>query len=302
MIRRPPRSTLFPYTTLFRSQNRQELKKAERERTSEFSALKAVVAEHKAVTTNLKESTDDLKNILSNNQRRGKYGEEAAENLLKSVGFVKGQNYFANTSQETTSTRPDFTILLPDKTKINIDAKFPLQSLVKYQEAEAKDDRDRHLRQFATDVKNKIKEVTTRDYINPEEGTVDFVILFIPNEMIFSFIYDKLPNVWQDALQKKVILAGPFGFSAVSRLVYQSYKNFARQENIHNIVKLIEAFAGEWEKYNSEVDKLGARLESTNKQFNQVAITRSKKLSRLVDKIKGEEILPEPATPKLLEH
>ena len=27
--------------------------------------------------------------------------------------------------------------------------------------------------------------------INPEENTVDFVVMFIPNEMIFSFIYER---------------------------------------------------------------------------------------------------------------
>ena len=49
----------------------------------------------------------------------------------------------------------------------------------------------KYLADFKTDIKNKIKEITTRNYISPEENTVDFVIMFIPNEMIFSFIYEK---------------------------------------------------------------------------------------------------------------
>lgn len=282
-------------------QSQTKLEASERERIGEFNTLKTVVESHAKVTEGLKHSTDTLKNILSNNQLRGRYGEEVAENLLKTVGFVKGQNYILNTAQDTTSTRPDVTILLPDKTKINIDAKFPLQALIKFQETEEATEQQRHLRQFATDVKEKVKQVTSRDYINPEEGTVDFVILFVPNEMIFSFIYDQLHEVWSEALQKKVVLAGPFSFTAIIRMIYQSYRNFNYQENMHTIIKLVKSFEQEWEKYTDAVDTLGKRLESVNSQYRQVSVTRTNQLGRIIDKIKGENILPESGAEKLLE-
>jgi len=257
----------------------------------ELTTLKTVIEEHKNITGGLKESADHLKNILSNNQLRGKYGEEVAENLLRSVGFVKGQHYSVNIAQETVSTRPDFTMYLPDKTKINIDAKFPLQSLIKYQEVEAKQEKERYLRDFTSDVKQKIKQVTTRDYINPEEDTVDFVILFVPNEMIFSFIYEHLHEVWNDAMKKKVILAGPFSFTAILRMVFQSYKNFSYQQNLHAIIKLINTFAKEYESFSSELDKLGTKINAVESQYNTVSITRAKKLTGVVEKIKSEDIL-----------
>ncbi len=274
--------------------HQKKLEEVEKERITEFNTLKNVIEEHKLVTDKLHITTRDLKNILSNNQLRGKYGEEVAENLLKSVGFVKGQNYVVNEMQDTVSTRPDFTILLPDKTKINVDAKFPLQALIKFQETDDKREQDRYIKDFAQDVRQKIKEITTRDYINPEEKTVDFVIMFVPNEMIFSFIYDKLPDVWNEAIKKKVILAGPFSFTAILRMVYQSYKNFKYQENLYEIIKLIKAFELEYTKFSQELDKLGDRLSSTVNQYEVVSLTRTKKLTGIVEKIRGEEILPAP--------
>ncbi|MCK4800225.1 DNA recombination protein RmuC, partial [Candidatus Parcubacteria bacterium] len=144
---------------------------SEKERIGEFSKLKTILEEHKNITGELKNSTDNLKNILSNNQLRGKYGEEVAENILRMLGFVKDLDYVVNLSQDTNANRPDITIKLPDKTKINIDAKFPYQSLVRYQEVEDELEKKKYLAQFSTDVKQKIKQVTTRDYINPEEKT-----------------------------------------------------------------------------------------------------------------------------------
>jgi len=269
--------------------SQQKLEHSEKERIATFNTLKTSLEEYRSVGEGLKESTDDLRNILSNNQLRGKYGEEVAENLLKSVGFVRGQHYSLNESQDTTNTRPDVTLLLPDGQKVNIDVKFPFQSLVRFQEVDDKESKQKHFAQFKLDVKQKIKEVTTRDYVSPEEGTVDFVILFVPNEMIFSFIYEELNEVWNDALHRKVILAGPFSFTAILRMVYQSYSTFSYQENVREIIKLIKTFEDEWVKFSDELDKLGTRIDSTDAQFRKVAVTRTKKLSAVVEKIREGE-------------
>ncbi len=276
--------------------SKKQLDEVEKERIGEFNSLRTVLEEYKKTTGDLKDSTEGLKNILSNNQLRGRYGEEIAENLLKTIGFVKGENYDANTSQDNISTRPDFTIYLPDKTKINIDVKFPLNNFIKFTEEDDKEKKKQYKKQFEQDVKNRIKEISGREYINPEEDTVDFVILFVPNEMIFSFIYDQMNEVWNEALVKKVILAGPFSFTAILRMVYQSYKNFKYQENLHEIIKLIKKFEIEYEKYNEQVDVLGKRIKSVSDQYDEVAVTRTRKLSGIVDKIKTENSLSEKET------
>jgi len=283
---------------LNKSQKKIEI--TEKERIGEFSNLKAILEEHKTVAHELKESTDNLKNILSNNQLRGKYGEEVAENLLKIAGFVKGLNYDGNLSQETNANRPDFTIYLPDKTKINIDAKFPYQSLVKYQEVNDELEKKKYLSQFRTDVKQKIKQVTSRDYINPEEKTLDFVILFVPNEMIFSIICDKLDDVVNEAYQKKVVIAGPFTFTAVLRMIHQSYDNFRIQNDLHRVVRLIGKFKQEFEKYNGEVDNLGKRIKLTVEQYDKVSGVRTRQLTKTVEQIEGEKILENEEKGKLI--
>ncbi len=270
--------------------NQDYLKKSDDERIANFSSLKKELETYKQVTGDLKNSTDDLKRLLSNNQMRGRFGEQVAENLLKMSGFTIGTDYTYNKEQEKTDTRPDFTIYMPDRTKINVDAKFPYSALVKYTECEDKDEKAQYLKLFESDVRQKIKQVTTRDYINPEEHTVDFVILFIPNEMIFSFIYDKFNETWEDAMRKKVIMAGPFSFTAILRMVKQSYSNFRYQENLHHIIGLIEKFDIEFENYNKEFDNLGKSITSVAKKYEEVSGVRTRKLTKIVDQIRTEEI------------
>ncbi len=268
------------------------LKESDSARITSFSALAKELEMNKGAVSDLKSTTDDLKRILSNNQLRGAFGEQVAENLLKMAGFVVGQDYVYNKTQDTEDTRPDFTVMLPDGTKINIDAKFPYSALVKMSETEHPGEKEQHRKQFAIDVKQKVKQVVQRGYINPEEHTVDFVILFIPNEMIFSFIYDQLNEVWEEAMRQKVILAGPFSFTAILRMVKQAHSNFRYQENLHHVIGLIQKFESEYEKYSVAIDTLGDRIQSAAKQFEVVSSTRSRALGRVIDQIKNQEMGP----------
>ncbi len=151
------------------------------------------------------------------------------------------------------------------------------------------DEKKRYKKLFEQDIKKKINDVTSRNYINPEDNTVDFVILFIPNEMIFSFIYESFPDVWQDALNRKVVMTGPFSFTAILRMVKQAYENFRFQKNVQGIITQIKLFGLEFEKYNEEFGKIGDRIDSLHKQYDEVNNTRAKKLQKVVDKINIEE-------------
>jgi DNA recombination protein RmuC len=262
-------------------ESQQKLEKAEKDRSETFGQLKVV-------TENLQLSADSLNDILSNNQKRGQYGEEVAEQLIQAVGFVKGENYLIH-PQTDSGTRPDLTLLLPDKSRVNIDVKFPLNSLLQYQKSNPGTDQTAALKQFSTDVRQKIKEVTSRSYINPDEGTADFVILFVPNEMVFSFIYDKLREVWQEALKQKVILAGPFSFVAILRTIHWSHQTFKYQQNLKGIIQLVKIFEEEYQKFDQSLDKLGNQIDNVSEQYRRVAQVRHRKLSRIIDRIKGEE-------------
>ncbi len=264
-----------------------QLSTVEKERVGSFNSLKESIENSRKITEQLSVTTEGLKKTLSNNQMRGAFGEKVAEDLLKQIGFVIGEQY---TKQESEgSNRPDFTIYLPDKTKINVDSKFPYSNITKMSETDDPSQKTQYLKLFEQDVKKKISDVSNRNYIDPEENTVDFVVVFIPNEMIFSFIYEKFPDVLEEAFNNKIIFAGPFSFTAILRMVRQAYENFRFQKNVQGIIAQIKIFGTEFEKYNEEFSKIGDRIESLHKQYDEVNNTRSKKLQKVVDKINIED-------------
>jgi DNA recombination protein RmuC len=234
-------------------------------------------------TKGLQASTEGLKNLLANNRLRGEWGEQVAEDLLLAAGFIEKVSYLKQAS--TAEGRPDFTLLLPDGHRLNIDAKFPFDDLIKYQEAEDKAEKSRALKNFSAAVRQKIKDMTSKDYIDPENQTLDFVIMFIPNEMIFSFVYEKLPEIQQYSSERKVIMTGPFGFTAVLRMVLQAHKNFHHEKGLREILGLIAKFQEEYDKFGDSIERLGRQIDTVKTTYLEVEGTRSRQLTKVIRQI-----------------
>ncbi len=250
-----------------------------------FGSIDQSLKNFESITKELKLSTDNLTSLLSNNRLRGAFGQKVAEDLLKKMGFVEGVTYKKETTLISSKTRPDLTIFLPNSQKLNIDAKFPFDAFERFYLANNDTDRKRAKADFLQSVKQKLKEVSSRDYINPEENTIDLVVMFVPNEGIYSFIYEEMPEIHEEAMQKKVAIAGPYSFIALLRIIQQSYDYLHFEENIREIVEQIKQFMAQYEKYKVEFLKLGEKLESVRKQYQILSTTRANQLEKSVEKI-----------------
>ena len=238
-------------------------------------------------TQRLQESTSKLREILSSSQKRGQWGERMVEDILDFIGFLKDKNY-TKQSQVESGEKPDYTFLLPKKKKLNMDVKFPLASYERYINAELDEEREAQKKEFLKDVKNHIKTVASREYVNPAEGTVDYVLLFIPNEAIYGFINQEDTQLIDFALGKKVLLCSPLTLYAILSLIYQATRNFAMEEKATEVMNLLNAFRMQWDKYIELMDKLGRSMDSARKDYDALVTTRKKQLEKPLTQI--EEI------------
>ena len=155
------------------------LKKQTTELTGHMEASKIGISE-------LSDTTTQLRQILSSSQARGQWGERMVEDILAFIGLTEGINY-EKQSQEG-SDRPDFKFKLPDGKHINMDVKFPLSHYEKYISSENEAEQESEKKAFLKDVRNHIQEISGRPYKDSNAGTVDYVMMFIPNESIYSFL------------------------------------------------------------------------------------------------------------------
>ncbi len=250
-----------------------------------FSEVTTLIKKHEDVTSKLKETTERLSHALASPKKRGEWGERMAEDIIRLVGMVEGINYMKQKTLESSSGRPDYTFFLPNNLKINMDVKFPVDNYMHYLNAEAEHDRKRFRDELLKNTKVMIKQVTTRDYINPSENTIDFVIIFIPNEQVFSFINESDTTIMDEALKQKVILCSPFTLYAVLAVIRQAVENFNLEKTASEILKLLGEFSKQWNAYKEKFMLMGERLDAAKKEYDTLITTRTNMLERPLKKI-----------------
>jgi DNA recombination protein RmuC len=257
----------------------------EKDREKKFGELTNQLKFTAEQTGKLQETAHQLHSALASTKVRGQWGERMAEDVLNMAGFIEGINYLKQKSLETSQSRPDYTFLLPQNLKLNMDVKFPLDNYLHYLETESESDKVKFKSQFLKDVRNRIKEVTTRDYINPAENTVDYMIVFIPNEQVYAFINENDATILDDALKTKVILCSPITLYAILAVIRQGVENFNLEKTASQILSLLGTFNKQWEAFQDSMDKMGKKIDDAHNEFNKLTTTRKKQLERPLQEI-----------------
>lgn len=231
----------------------------------------------------LTDTTSKLRQILSSSQARGQWGERMVEDILNFIGLIEGVNY-KKQSQEGTD-RPDYTFYLPQSKHVNMDVKFPLNHYENFISAETDAEKNSEKKQFMMDVRNHVKAIAKRSYIDPEGGTVDYVLMFIPNESIYTFLNQEDIELIDFSLQNKIILCSPITLYAVLSLIRQAVSSFAMEKQAGEMQKLIGLFAKQWQLFVDKMDTMGKSLGTVQKHFEDLVTTRSRQLEKPMEKI-----------------
>lgn len=265
------------------SRVRQVVTDLQRERAEQHGRIEQGLQAAVRASSALADTTQGLREALASTKARGQWGERMAEDVLRAAGFVDGVNYRKQTAV-TGGGIPDFTFLLPRQRVLHMDVKFPLDNYLRAAEAANGRDRTAFEAAFLKDVRQRVKEIAGRGYIDPDE-TVEAVLLFIPNESIYSFIHERDPQLADAALAQQVVLCSPFTLFAVLAVVRQAVDAFMVERTSDEILQCLGNFSGQWDKFSGALDTLGKRFESTQKAYDDLAGTRRRQLQRSLDRV-----------------
>ncbi|MCM8768206.1 MAG: DNA recombination protein RmuC, partial [Candidatus Omnitrophica bacterium] len=152
-------------------------------------------------------------------------------------------------------------------------------------EAKTPKEREEYLKTFLRDVRNRIKSVTTRDYINPEDKTVDYAIVFIPSEQVYAFINEHDRGLLDEAMNNKIIVCSPLTLYAILAVIRQAVDNFNLERAAAEILARLGGFARQWEAFVKVMEKMGQRIEEAHKEYQSLVTTRRNTLERSLRQI-----------------
>jgi DNA recombination protein RmuC len=259
----------------------------ETDRSAKFGELTEAIKNTNTQTQKLQSTAEQLNQALSNSRVRGQWGERMADDILHMIGFVEGVNYMKQKMIASTGSIPDFTFMLPKNLKINMDVKFPFDNFLAYLDSNTDDERETYKDKFLQDVRTKVKQISSRDYINPEQNTLDFAIMFIPNQHVYEFINESDTEMFEYALKEKVVLTSPMTLYSMLVIVRQSTDIFNLQNNINEILKVFGSFNKQWDNFTKSFDAMGKKIEDAHAEFEKLTTTRKRMLESQLKKIES---------------
>jgi DNA recombination protein RmuC len=261
------------------------VEEVERERREHVGALSSQLQAAGRQTQALAETTQSLRQALSSTTARGQWGERMADDVLRLAGFVDGVNYRRHQSLPGASGIPDYTFMLPQGLSLHMDVKFPLNNYLRVLDASSDVEREHARKEFLRDARQRLREVARRDYVDPAGGTVDCVLLFVPNEQVYAYIHEHDRTLLDEALRAKVVFCSPLTLYAVLAVIRQAVDNFQLSRTSHEILARLQGFEKQWERFVDQMDKVGRNLKTAANAFDELEGTRRRGLERELEKI-----------------
>ncbi len=228
----------------------------------------------------LKDETRNLVNALRRPEVRGQWGEMTLKRLVELAGMVEQCDFYEqeHVSGEDGAIRPDMIIRMPDDRELVVDVKTPLDAYLSAVEASTDKEREDALARHARKVSERIRELSSKAYWSQFPRSPEFVILFIPGDQFLSAALNERPQLIDDALRQKIILATPTSFVALLKSVAYGWRQLSLADNAEEIRKLGEDLYDRLAVFGEHMNRLGKQLGGSVKHFNQAVGSLERKV------------------------
>jgi DNA recombination protein RmuC len=221
-----------------------------------------------------------LQDFLRSPKLRGNIGEQVLKDLL--------EQYFSRQHFELQYKFSDGQIVDAIlKTKegiIPIDSKFPLENFRKLISAKSEDEKSKIAPLFYRDVKRHVDSISKK-YILPQEGTVDFAIMYIPSEAVYYEIISADENLDEYAREKNVYFVSPNSFYYFLKIIMMGMRGQQLQEEVKKIFQLLSAIQKDTQRLGEIISVLTTHINNAKNAIDKVN-NEFFKLSSRIDQTK----------------
>jgi DNA recombination protein RmuC len=132
-----------------------------------------------------------------------------------------------------------------------------------------------------------------QDNIKDESGnkiSPDLVIMVMAGEHMLQIALLHRPTLWEEAVERNVILASPFILLALLRSIFYSWQQEERNNNANRILEVTEQLAERINTFIGHIEGIGKGLKSSIKSYNKTIGSYNHKLlpsQKRLNKLKG---------------
>lgn len=236
----------------------------------------------------LSSDINSLQKILASPKLRGGFGEWSLEKVLSAL--LPADSFILQHSFRD-GKKVDVLIKMP-KYSVPIDAKFPLSNFEKLQQAQSESEKLKLRKEFLKDVQKHIDKIA-ESYIKPDEGTLDFAIMYIPAENIY---YESMVKTADDtisiqdyAMEKKVFPVSPNLLYIYLMTIVMGLHGLQIEKQAAEIRQNLKSLKVSFADFISIWDTLGVHLRNAHYKYDEAQKKLDKSVVRL-EEIQKENI------------
>ena len=207
----------------------------------------------------------ELQEFLKSPKLRGNIGEQVLKDLISQM-FPK--NSF-NLQYEFKSGEKVDAAIKTEAGILPIDSKFPMENFQKMSKAEGKE-KEIFQKEFIRDVKKHIDAISKK-YILPEEGTMDFALMYVPSESVYYEVVNEM-ELMDYARKVRVYIVSPSTLYAHLQTILLSFEGKRIEEKSREVFIMLRALQIDYSKVNDSLGVLGKHLNNAHSQFNNVTL------------------------------
>ena len=260
---------------------------AHREQTKERTELETKIKQMVEISQGMSAEAKNLSEALrGNNKAAGNWGETILENILQNSGLTVGKegyemqemlrdesgNPYVNESGR--KMIPDAIVHFPDNRNVIIDSKVSIAAYTDYCHAESEEDAKMHLKRHLNSIKAHIDGLNVKSYEQYVDGSLDFVMMFIPNDFAAMVALQGDLTLWQNAYNKKILLISPTNLITSLKIVSDLWSREKQQQNVERILErgqlLYDKCCNFLESFKRVGNSLQSALDTYNTAFKQL--------------------------------
>jgi DNA recombination protein RmuC len=240
---------------------------------SRHEAHGGLIAHLKTVTEGqdqLRRETSSLVTALRAPATRGRWGELQLKRVCEMAGMIEHCDFEQQRSADTDDgrVRPDLIVKLPGGMNVVVDAKVPLEAYLNACEAEDDDVRSAHFESYGRHVRDHLRKLGAKSYQDSFSPTPEFVVLFLPSEAFHSAALEQVPDLIQEGVDNKVLIATPTSLIGLLKVVAYGWRQERMAESAEQVADLGRQLHKRIATMAGHLAKLGRSITTTANDYN----------------------------------
>jgi DNA recombination protein RmuC len=246
------------------------LRELEQARLTAYAGLTEQVGFMQSTGEALRDQTSSLVNALRAPQARGRWGEMQLRRVVELAGMVEHCDFTeqASVTGDHGTVRPDLVVELAGGKRVVVDAKVSLAAYLDAAESRDPDLVEARMLAHARHLREHVKGLAAKEYWRSFEPTPEFVVLFVPGDAFLAPALERDPQLLEDAMALKVLIATPTTLIAMLRTVAYSWQQEALTANAREVFELGRELYRRLGTLGGHTERLGRALSRSVEDYN----------------------------------